>query len=448
MAYSYTTLQTPGIKSSSNRWAVSKAPQPAIGTAQTLDLLLASELTYPNFRHAETKTDRGRATGYEEPTRKWAYGYRFDASLNDPEVQPNFLAWLLTFMFGTATKSTVTSGVYDYKPTLLGSTVINLPYFTAAARTGSGNVGKEEFIGNVINGATFTFNQGSGYLGVQSNILGSGNRSEEPYSEIIVGTIQDTSITTTSAIYGASDAACSLSIHKILCDLDGLQESWKEVAWTKVEETTPASGNFDKITITAPGTGATACNYLVVYRTKTAEAGWAGTMDGLTVATADNAFRLSDVAIKINGKWEGWTTGYTNGTTLSCEWDSFSWNYNNNAFGKDCLSGSGDYFDVIRRGDRTQTVAFSREMIEWVMQEFGKNFRMSSLHLLATGNVISAGYYYEFELVFPRLKFDFPGRSNKSGFNLESVTGEPLAGGSYDTVLARVRCATDGIFAL
>jgi hypothetical protein len=356
----------------------------ALNTEQTLDtslLVAVSDMLNLEPRREDNSTE---LTGKEEPDAIYDLGALSSWSYNFAKAQAQHFALILAYALGLSTPSAWGTG---FKHAILPTNSMSNPSLTAAMRLGK-TIGKRLFASLFVDTVKASFKKDS-WASLTGGMKGTGKYTNSVITEIVNAAYNAASLTLAASGVAGGDAATRLdNVHRIRCVVPATGE-WKEVAFTAVSGATPAI-----ITITSPGGVGTMINYEILY--SPVEAAW-GTFPA---RVSEPPLRVTDLVMTLGGKWSG--AAFLGGRTLSDEIESIDYNLNNQMQIEYRPGGTGSYASYALRQGRQQSLALSRQMRDWILQQEIKDNEVLGVYMKATGPEFEAGKNYFVEMIFPR----------------------------------------------
>lgn len=373
-----------------NLFAVSAGlKEPALNTEQTLDTSMLLNLSnIPMALDRRSEDNSNEANGKEEPDTIYRFGATGSGSFSVERAQAQHFAFLLSFGLGASTPAVWGTG---YKHTITPLASIYNPFFTSALRLGN-TIMKRRFASNFVDTIKAAFGKDS-WAKIEAGLKATGKYADNMYKETVNAAYNATSLALAANAVQGGDAATRLdNVHRIRVKVPTTNE-WKEVTYSVVSGATPAV-----ITIAAPGGVATLCDYEILY--VPAEAAWCT----FPARVTEPPLRVSDLLIKIGGKWDG--TTFNGGRTLDAEVESMEYNLNNQIkieFRPDPTGAtSGEYANYAMREGRIQTIALNREARDFILEQMMIDEEYSGVYIKATGAEFETGKNYFVEGIFPR----------------------------------------------
>jgi hypothetical protein len=368
-----------------NQIAVSLlAKETAINTEQTLShTILPAETDILGFvPRREDNVDE--ATGMEEADIVYNLGNLTEGTLNFEKAKTQ--DFLLAYGYGLGSPSVAAWGT-GYEHTIVPLESRTMPGFTAAQRYGK-TIAKRRFASLYVDQVTGSFAKDS-WAKCVASLKGTGKFTVTLQKETVTAAYNATSLTlAANPVHGSTAADRVNSVHQIRVIVPSTTE-YVEVAFSAVSAATPAV-----ITITAPGGVATSTSYEILY--STTEPAWAS----FPARVDETALRVTDLIMKIGGKWNG--TTFLGGRTLDSEIESIEHNLTNDMKIEYRVGGTGTYANFAMRGGRAQTLKLNREAREYILQQKIVENEYFGVYMKATGPEFESGKNYYVEMIFPR----------------------------------------------
>lgn len=362
----------------------------AINTEQTMDTSMLCALGDVINLTPRREDNGNEATGYEEPDSIYDLGAMAEAVFNFEKAQPQHFAFLLAYALGQITTTAQGDG-YKHAITPIDGDLDgsrSIPSFTAAQRYGK-TVFKRRFASCFVDSITATFARDS-WCKIVGNIKGTGKNTASITEETVSAAGNATQLTlAANAVAGATAAARLANVHSIKVELS--TGVWTDVTFTVVSDATPAV-----ITIADPGAEASPeVDYKILYAAT--ESAW------MTFPSRvdETPLRISGLTLNIGGTWGG--SSFTGGRTLTAELKQIEWNFNNNLEVQFVPGGSSAYAARALRGGRTQKITLDRELREFIMQQHIADNDTFGIRILAQGALYDETYYYQVEIIFPKV---------------------------------------------
>jgi hypothetical protein len=368
-----------------NLLAVSaNAAETAINTEQTLDTSLLVDKSTIISLTPKRESNKDELTGLEEADTIYDLGNMASATLPFSKAQAQHFGFGYAFALGSRTVAAYGTG---FKHSIIPTSSMDLPSFTAAQRLGS-TIMKRRFASQYVDQLTATFAKDS-WAKLSLGIKGTGKYTDNMFKENVTAAYNATTLTL--AAKGVEGATADLrvdNIHQVRVLVPSTGE-YVDVVVTAVSAATPAA-----LTIVAPGVAATSTTYEVLY-TPT-ESGWM-TFPSRVV---EPPLRVTDLVITLGGKWSG--TAFLGGRSLSQEVDSIEHVINNNLTVENRPGGTGSYANYAIRQGREQTLKLTRQMRDFILQQRIVDNEYFGVRMKATGAEFETGKNYYVDVVFPK----------------------------------------------
>jgi len=428
-----------------NNLVVSLTDQADALTAATLDENFKFAPTYIDLDPQGVKTDAGDANGFEEATKITKAGNLIRTTLNATDLSSKQAAWMHYYgLGGTLTTTTPSGGGKKHVYNPVANTTRTLPYFTMGYREAN-PVEKMQHIGCVANSLNVNMAGGQdSFLTCSMDVVGLGKYSVDPVRESIATAYNDATTTLSNSVYVMTTTrdAVQMAIYD-----DG----------TNYVDVTARVDTISTVTLTwlsggpYPTAGSGSGSLHIIYRTATAESGWAGTVD-LAPTLTYSPFKMSQLVTLGIGDENSVTGTATAPTwaasaaamTIDCEFLSLNWTLNNNVTPKLCPNqtvADPAHHHIIRRGARTQTVTVSREAINAYWRSIGRELDYISIYAKFQGPLIGGSDYEFIEFFWPKLQTPKVTQSQVGDYNADTMALIPMedTAGTYPTVIVAVQ---------
>ena len=397
----------------------------AINTEQTLDLGMGCAVGDIINADPRREDNANELTGKEEADVIYDNGQLASMNMNFEKAQPQHYAFLLAYGLGSVVSAAAGTG-YQHTITPIDGEVDvdrSLPSFTIGQRLGE-TIAFERLASFFVNSLTCSFAKDA-WCKASAQLVGTGKVDRNVTEESITAAENATELTlATEAVAGSTAAERLDAIHQIRAEL--ATGVWTEVTATAVSDATPAV-----ITITAPGTGTDDVTYKVLYA-KEAE-----TWETFPARVTETPLRVSQITFTLGGKWSG--SAFAGGREMGSEIESVEYNLNNNGAVEFGFGAGGSYGSRYYREGRTQTLKLTREMREYILQNYKAQNEYIGAHILAEGDVFDGAHKYTVELIFPRLGVLSAPISANGKRLAEAGDLQVLEDDTYGSVIARVK---------
>lgn len=378
-------------QATNNLIAVSAAArETVINTEQTLDATMLCALANIINLEFRRENNGNEAIGKEEPDVIYDRGALASATFDFEKAQAQHFAFLLAYALGVDTPSALGAGYKHVITPIAGDLDASrsIPSFTAAQRYGL-TVLKRRFASMFVNQVTTTFARDA-FCKISGTIMGTGKRTDNILKETVNAYIDGTSLTlAANGVQGADAPTRLANVQRIRVDLLGTGV-WTEVTYSAVSGATPAI-----ITISAPGGTHTLRNFEILYiPTETA---WMTFPARIT----ETPLMVSNMNLIVGGGWNG--SAFVGGRTLSAEMKQLVWTFNNNLKVEYVPGAGGLYAARGMRDGRAQTIKLDREFREFITQQHMADNDSMGLYILAKGDMYDGTYYYQVEIIFPKV---------------------------------------------
>lgn len=368
-----------------NLLAVSaNAKETALNTEQTLDtsMLISKSNILSLDRRSESNKDE--LTGLEEADTIYDLGNLSSGTLDFEKAQAQHFGFGLSFALGNSTPAAYGSG---YKHTILPTSDLALPTFTAAMRLGE-TILKRRFESFCVDQLTANFTKDA-WAKLSLTLKGTGKYTDSVVTETITAAYNATSLTlAANAVQGSTAAERLASIHQVRCLVPSTGE-YKDVAVTAASGATPGV-----LTITAPGGAATSTTFEVLYAPT--ESDW----ESFPARVVESPLRVTDLQVTFGGKWNG--TAFLGGRTMSDEIESVEYTLANNTSMEYRPGGTGSYANYLFRQGREQKLKLNRQMRDYILQQKIIANESFGVRLKATGAEFDTGKNYSVDMIFPK----------------------------------------------
>lgn len=409
-----------------NRFAVSTFAEPAINTAQTLDLTLLlgkGDIWKPE---PITEMNDDESNGLIGPDLIYRRGQTGSMSWTLDRLRPSEAAIMMAYGLGEV--SSVASGI-GYEHTIterlldVEQGARSLPTFTAMQELGR-TVDLNRIYSMASVGGGITFTRGDWVKGT-ADFISTGKVDAAYSTEAVSGLDNATSITLASNAVDGSTAQERLNnVHSVMAYYNG---AWRNLVPTAVSSATPAV-----ITIPSLGGAGGTISYEVIYAATRPT--WATFPSQLT----EPPLQITNMCIWIGGTWDG--SAFLGGYPLSRQLDSFDWKFTTNQEAMFSACAGGEYSGTIKRSSQAaHDITIAHDMYEVILEEWRKNGRYFGIWVLCEGAEFDTGQNYTVELVFPRCGIMRNDRSDNSGMLSNSSTIGVLADSTYGRVIAKVK---------
>ena len=360
----------------------------AINTPQTLShSLLVDVGDYLNL-DVRRENNADEANGKEEPDLIYDNGATASGSLNFNKVQPHQAGLILAYGLGAVATTAAGTG-YKHTITPISGDVDmarSNPSFTCAQRIAQ-TMNKRRFSSCFIDSFSMTF-AADDWVKAKADIKATGLYSDTVIEESI--TALDNVTTLTLAANGVQGATAQERLDNVQVVRAVSGGGMKFATVTAVSAATPAV-----LTITSLGGTGTSTTYKILYTP--IEPAWAT----FPARVTETPLRVSQACLYLGGSWNG--TAFIGGKQVASELSSFEWTCNNNLAVEFTPCAGGSYAGRAYRGGRNQTVKLSRELRDWLVQNYMSTNEQFGLYLLCEGAEYTSGHKYTVELIFPSL---------------------------------------------
>lgn len=416
-----------------NLLAVSAQQQEtAINSEQELDTLLLADLnSLLNYRGLKA-ANREEMTGKEEADRLYDLGGTVGGTLTFSRAQPQHFAFLLAYALGQV--QTASQGSSGYRHLIQPRSgevdaARSNPSFTAAMRFGR-QVLKRRFASCFLDQVKTEFPK-DGWAKISATVKGTGKITDNTMVETITAAFNATSLTLAANGVAGDSAAERLSNVQAIQALNPDSQTWEEVAYSAISAAVPGV-----ITITPPGSSATAATYRVYYLPP--ESGWML----LPSRVEEPPLKVSQVEVNLGGRWDG--NAILGGNRLYAELRRLTWTLNNNLTPERTPGAGVAYANRVFRTGREQKLEFDRDFRDFLLTQHLQDNDTLALHLLARGPEFEPGFDYQVELIFPRVAVLAAPVKVSQRRLAEEVEFTVLEDDTYGSVIARVQNRVSG----
>lgn len=414
-----------------NLFAVSaNNAETAINTFQTLDQsIVVGEGDFIQISPLR-ETNRGEATGFEEPTEFYDNGRTYTMSFSPKYCTYNKLAFIQAFGMGAVT--TVAAGT-GYKHTITPiEGYLDLdrsnPTFTAAQRSGGGTQWLMCASG-AVQSFTETYSPGE-WVALSANLVFSGKYEKVVTEEIVQALDNVTELTLPTLVPGATAQERLDAVQSIRVTYNGIEDQY--ISPVAVSAADPAV-----ITIASLGGGGVdTLDYKVTYRHP--DPSWLP----LPADISEPNIKVSQIVITIGGSWNG--TEFQGGRTVCSDLGSMEVNYNNDGLDPVQTPCAADpdqqYAGIMKRSGVTQTITLSKELRDALMGELFDAEETIGVHVVAEGPVFDGDTEnYRYERVWTKCALMDRQFGTENSRNQETISFEVLADATYGSTLGIIQ---------
>ena len=397
-----------------------------------------------DWRFKQVLTDKGRATGFLQPTNIWVDRPElFPLSLDHPDPDARLLTHIAALGTGKAPSINDQSNYFIYDFNLADGDTVEMP--TTNIQIRDAKIRCAQYRGVFIDSWGFQID-GSGndaFLKLTGTLRGVGARTIDIVREKVTALDNATDLTLSDdTIYGVNVAAKLKNIHKIMVASENGAEGEKGLAtFTAVNDI------GTQITIESMGGGGTTnYDYYIYYKGKTQSGTRFDVLDQAVISER-HPFKWDQLEqFLINPEYNYTTHSATGGVSVDCELINLQFTHANNCRIIDCRGGSTEQGDKVLIGAADIGISFSRRMIEAVLQDWANNIRTFSLFIKFKGDEIgSTGQYRTFQIFFPKLVFPQAPIAVSDNYLTESIAAIVLEDGTHNAYYARSICDTDDL---
>jgi len=415
-----------------NLFSMSVASQEtAINTEQTLDQSIV--VAAGDFAQIVPmrETNRGEATGSEEPTEFYDNGRTYSMSISPKFCNYNMLAAIQAYCMGAVDTTSLTEG-YKHTITPIEGFVDNErsnPTFTAAQRLGGGTQ-YLRLASGAVQSMSETYKPGE-WVKLSASMVFTGKYEKGFTTEVVSSGDNATSITLSATVAGSTAAERLDNVQAVRAEQDGIAKQYYLVP-TAVSSASPSEVTIPSL----GGAGSTNVNYYVLYRSDSVS--WLP----LPSAIEEPNIKVSNIFITIGGSWNG--TEFQGGRTVCSDLGSIEIKYSNDGLDPKMTPCGTDqdqqYAGLLKRTGRTQTITLSKELRDAVMGELYDGLDTIGLHIVTEGPIIDGmtAQRYGYERVFPKLAIMDSQLGSESALNQETLTLEAMNDGSYGSTISMI----------
>jgi len=414
-------------RSNKNLLAVSLAAQEsAINTAETCDAsLLVGVDDYINL-DPRRENNANEMNGKEEPDAIYDLGALASGTFNFAKLQPHQAAFLLAFGLGTVATAAAGTG-YQHTITPIDGDVDlerSNPSFTAIQRIGE-TIVKRRFYSCFVDTVSLTFSEDDWVKG-NGGIKATGKHDTTITEETVSALNNATTLTlAANPVAGATAAERLDNVQIVRASASGGQ--YKFATITAVSAATPAVITIESL----GGDGLSSINYKILY--VTTEPAWATFPARIT----ETPLRVSQACLYVGGAWSG--SAFVGGKALGPSLKSFEYSLQNNLSVGFSFCAGGTYGGKGLRTARNQTIKLTRELRDYLLQNYINQNETFGLHVLCEGAEFDTGHKFTLELIFPLLGILNAPISNSNGRVAEAGDLQVLEDATYGSVIARVK---------
>ncbi|MDY0307673.1 MAG: hypothetical protein RBR18_14670 [Desulfovibrionaceae bacterium] len=396
----------------------------AINTPQTLShSLLVDVGDYLNL-DVRRESNADEANGREEPDLIYDNGATASGSFNFNKLQPHQAGLILAYGLGSVSTAAAGSGYAHTITPINGDLDLarSNPSFTAAQRIGQ-TLNKRRFASCFIDSFSMTF-AADDWVKAKADIKGTGLYADTVIEEEVEALDNATSLTlAANGVQGATAAERLDNVQVVRATVGG---GVQFATVSAVSAATPAV-----LTISSLGGSGATVTYKVLY-TPT-EPAWAT----FPARVTETPLRVAQACLYLGGSWSG--SAFVGGKQLASELSSFEWTCNNNLAVEFTPCAGGSYAGRAYRGGRNQIIKLSRELRDWLVQQYMGTNETFGLHLLCEGAEYTSGHKYTVELIFPQLGVLSAPLSTNGKRVAEAGDLQVLQHATYGSVIARVK---------
>ena len=404
----------------------------AINSEQELDTLMLADLNSVLNYRALKVPNREELTGREEADRLHDLGGAVEGSINFSRAQPQHFAFLLAYGLGKVETSPLgTSGFRHVLRPRSGEVdaARSNPSFTAAMRFGK-QVLKRRFASCFLDQVRAEFPK-DGWAKISAAVKGTGKVSDNTALEDVTAAFNAATLTLAANGVAGESAGERFSNVQAVQVLNPETQAWEEVAYSAVSGAVPAA-----LTITPPGSSATATTFRVYYLLP--ESGWMT----LPPRVEEPPLKVSQVQVNLGGRWDG--NAILGGHLLAAELRRVTWTLNNRLTPERTPGAGVSHANRAFRAGREQKLEFDRDFRDFLLSQYLRDNDTLTVHILAQGPEFEPGYNYQVELIFPRVGIlAAPVKVTKRRL-AEEVEFAVLEDDTYGSAIARVQNKVSG----
>lgn len=412
-----------------NAVAFSRTSELAINQFGTIDhALISAEGDFFSLVPMR-ETNRGEATGEEEPTVSYDNGRTYKFGFSPKFCTYDKLAFMHGFCLGTVV--TVAAGT-GYKHTITPidgyvDTDRSNPTTTGAQKLGGGTQ-YLRLASMAVQSCTETYTPGA-WVTFASQMVATGKYEEVVSLETIPDLDNVLALILPTAVPGATDA-------ERLANIDAIRVIYNGIEKQEIQPVAVSDDPLAVITIASLGGVGDTVNYEVVYQHP--DPAWLP----LPAAVEEPNIRVSQLVITIGGSWNG--TAFEGGRVVCSDLGSLVVNYTNDGLEPKMTPCSADvgqeYAGVLKRSGRTQTITLTKEL-RGALQDalFNKN-EYIGIHIVAEGPVFPGdAENYRYERVFPKCAYMDLQKGTADSRNQETISFEVLKGDTYPSTISIIQ---------
>ena len=408
-----------------NLMAVSlSARETAMNTPQTLSHSIMVDVgDYLNL-DVRRENNADEANGKEEPDLIYDNGATASGSINFNKLQPHQAGLILAYGLGSVSTAAAGTGYLHTITPITGDLDLarSNPSFTLAQRIGQ-TLNKRRYASCFVDSFSLTFASDDWVKG-KADIKASGLYSDTIIELEVTALDNATSLTLTgNAVQGSTAQERLDNVHSVRAVVGG---GMKFATVSAVSAVNPAV-----VTIGSLGGAGASVTYKVLF-TPT-EPAWAT----FPARVTETPLRVSQACLYLGGSWNG--TAFIGGKQVASELKSCEWTCNNNLQVEFTPCAGGSYAGRAYRDGRNQTIKLSRELRDWLVQQYMGTNETFGLHLLCEGAEYTSGHKYTVELIFPQLGVLSAPLSTDGKRVAEAGDLQVLQHATYGSVIARVK---------
>ena len=366
------------------------------------------------------------ATGKEEPDAIYDLGALASGKLEFAKLQPHQAAFILAYGLGSVATAAAGAGYQHTITPIIGDLDENRsnPSFTAVQRLGK-TIAKRRYASCFVDSLSLEFSVDDWVKG-SCAIKATGKYDNTITEETVSALNNTTSLTLAANAVAGSTAQERLdNVQVVRASASGGQYKFATV--TAVSSVTPAVITIESL----GGDGLSSINYKILYAPT--EPAWATFPARIT----ESPLRVSQACLYLGGAWTGsdWVGGKTMGPSLK----QFEYKLDNKLEVDFSMCAGGSYAGSGLRTARHQTIKLTRELRDFLLQNYITQNETFGLHVLCEGAEFDTGHKYTLELIFPLLGILSSPISTNKGRVSEAGDLQVLEHDTYGSIIARVK---------
>jgi hypothetical protein len=270
-----------------------------------------------------------------------------------------------------------------------------------------------------------------GWAKISAAVKGTGKVSDNTALEDVTAAFNAATLTLAANGVAGESAGERFSNVQAVQVLNPETQAWEEVAYSAVSGAVPAA-----LTITPPGSSATATTFRVYYLLP--ESGWMT----LPPRVEEPPLKVSQVQVNLGGRWDG--NAILGGHLLAAELRRVTWTLNNRLTPERTPGAGVSHANRAFRAGREQKLEFDRDFRDFLLSQHLRDNDTLTVHILAQGPEFEPGYNYHVELIFPRVGILAAPVKVTQRRLAEEVEFAVLEDDMYGSVIARVQNKVNG----